>query len=1554
MMVRDSWAGVTSPLSKFVAAETQSALNAYRARPDLVREHSNIEAAISQGGYGRKQLNELIQNAADAIKDAGGRIKVVLTKDALYCANEGQAFTEAGFRTLMLSHSSEKRDDEIGRFGLGFKSVIQVTSDPKIYSRSGSVSWSQTRSRELLQGLYPNLETYPILRLATPVDPDIAAADDAVLAELFPWASTVVKLPLTGNVSWLSDEIKKFPGEFLLFSEKIGTLEFEDRIDGSALVWSALREGNRVTLSDGTTTNEWRIFRDKHVVSTQAAVEAGSIVARKQVDVTWAVPLTENQRKKLGRFWNYFPTQHETSLRGIVNAAFKMNEDRHSILETLYNKEILTRTLPRMVAGALKDLITPTDPALFLDILPSRARESYSWSDAEINKPIFAILPFAPCLPDRSGTLRLPTEIKVQPVLEEATRLTALWDSWVPADRPWLHSAAMRGREPQVARILQEANSKRASVEEWLEEVVAGGELQDYENALQLAAMIDKSYADYRPAMRRSRIVLMSDGSVQAPITSRVFLPMSADDESANVVSYDLMHHGNANSYLRALDLQAQDGRGIVSRVASEVAQDYSDAELVQSLWRLTRSLAVPESLAVLNERTEPAKVLVRCRDRQWRPLGNVWLPGGLFAQNSVGDEHLVVDDQFHANDLALIRNLGARTALADAKMVRGGATYELWKHAEASRLADAARNGPAPISEAGIRFSQALTTDGLYLLVDASATTRAKVTRTILGRPQYPSKVEFSTGFRPAETIDGPDLWWVKKYGAFETPLGKVDAQQCVGKVEGIPSDYLPFPGEEEAAALGFPTDPSRIKWPLVLSLAEQQLPMQQLHELYGALAALAVRPPKELLIPLSGGRNTRYLTGDVVLASDLRSRDYLVETAGAPVLYTGHPDLDEALAENWGVEPVTVEFFTSARAIPVEGEEPESIKSRFPYLKRAASEVAVQTLCVPCVSVEEVQTNSYDSRSVATPRASYLQDGMLYYRAPQGDQALLTTILGAFGGKRASAEVMQTMRQLKKDAEAQARLGRVNKQKTDAGKIAELVGRETLQDLIPSAVMKMLDSRGLELTDERLFDIVSNLHGSSLLKVLKPALSEAGIETPDQFRGGRTAREFVKELGFSPAMAGESIKKKPEREEFVGPVGLNPLHEYQETTSKKIVDLLAGNTKHSRGLVQLPTGAGKTRVAVESVIREIKKAPKEEHRLVIWIAQSEELCEQAIETWTYVWQAAGAPGERMAVSRLWGGNTAVREETKLHLVVATIQTLASIQQTRRAMYEWMSNPDLVIIDEAHGATATSYTPVLSWFGRSFTEKSRSLLGLSATPYRGTNETETERLVARFGRNLIEPDEFTANNAHEYLQGMGVLARVRHRELKGIELKLKDMRSARDEDSQSAMLEARLDLQHVADNTQRNEAILDHIKASDTKGPTLVFAASVEHAEALAAVLTVEGIPSAAISGKTDLGHRRSIIEDFRNGRIRVLTNFDVLTQGFDAPKVDAVYVCRPTFSPNKYIQMIGRGLRGPLNGGSEEVLIVNVKDNLDQYGHQLAFTQLDYLWRNEAISAR
>ena len=72
------------------------------------------------------------------------------------------------------------------------------------------------------------------------------------------------------------------------------------------------------------------------------------------------------------------------------------------------------------------------------------------------------------------------------------------------------------------------------------------------------------------------------------------------------------------------------------------------------------------------------------------------------------------------------------------------------------------------------------------------------------------------------------------------------------------------------------------------------------------------------------------------------------------------------------------------------------------------------------------------------------------------------------------------------------------------------------------------------------------------------------------------------------------------------------------------------------------------------------------------------------------------------------------------------------------------------------------------------------------------------------------------------------------------------------------------------------------------------------------------------------------------------------MLTEGFDAPKVRAVCIARPTYSPSLYQQMIGRGLRGPMNGGGEECLIIDVEDNIEMYEGKLAFTEFEGLWSN------
>src|SRR3954468_19938290 len=89
-------ADTTEP-ARHVRDESERCLAAYRAKPSLVREHANIERATAQGGYGHRQLYELIQNGADELVDQpGGRIQVVLTEDNLYCANEGSSIEVDG------------------------------------------------------------------------------------------------------------------------------------------------------------------------------------------------------------------------------------------------------------------------------------------------------------------------------------------------------------------------------------------------------------------------------------------------------------------------------------------------------------------------------------------------------------------------------------------------------------------------------------------------------------------------------------------------------------------------------------------------------------------------------------------------------------------------------------------------------------------------------------------------------------------------------------------------------------------------------------------------------------------------------------------------------------------------------------------------------------------------------------------------------------------------------------------------------------------------------------------------------------------------------------------------------------------------------------------------------------------------------------------------------------------------------------------------------------------------------------------------------------------
>jgi DNA repair protein RadD len=111
-----------------------------------------------------------------------------------------------------------------------------------------------------------------------------------------------------------------------------------------------------------------------------------------------------------------------------------------------------------------------------------------------------------------------------------------------------------------------------------------------------------------------------------------------------------------------------------------------------------------------------------------------------------------------------------------------------------------------------------------------------------------------------------------------------------------------------------------------------------------------------------------------------------------------------------------------------------------------------------------------------------------------------------------------------------------------------------------------------------------------------------------------------------------------------------------------------------------------------------------------------------------------------------------------------------------------------------------------------------------------------------------------------------------------------------------------------------------------------LVFAVTIAHAEKLAEAFNSAGHPAAAVHSELAKDERRGVLASFEAGKIKILVNVGVLTEGWDSPKVDCVLMCRPTRSPGLFVQMIGRGTR--LFEGKDDVLILDLAENFNRHG--------------------
>lgn len=1549
---------VESSVLRLVVEQSARVLETYRIDPGLIQEHANGERRIKEGGYGDRQIYELVQNGADELRnDPGGEIAVVLTTSHLYCANQGTPMTPEGADTILRMGVSRKRGGQIGRFGVGVKSVLSVTDMPEFFSKEEGKSFGFDRdwAAERIRAVQPEAVEMPVLRIARPLDRERAMELDTVLAELLSWATTVVRLPLKPSaVNRLAKDLVTFPPEFALFCPHVGTLTLEDRRKTRAdrrQIFQRVNGDRRVIQVDSssgpTTTDRWRVFVRPHQPTKAALEEAGELHDRPEVDIAWAVPDRAGRDTRLGQFWAFFPTNYTTTLRGILNAPWKTSEDRQNLYGgNAFNDELL-HAMADLVVDSLPLLSREDDPCVHLDSVPARGREEPQWAAKVLVARIWKKAAVKRTLPDQNGAFGTAAEVRLHPENLRAEWL-ARWAAHPGRPPNWCHHSVERTphRRQSADRILNAADVAQASVQEWLEALVEDKSPGASAAAIMIVADMKRQGHVLAAEAAQARIILTESMGLVAP-SNRVFRRTSSDGLADNTVYVDERVYVE-DDVLRALDLLGVHEADYAGRFASVVEQgfhNYGPREWT-AFWELSRLAGPATTLKELRERNvDTANALrVRTMSGEFHLIDFCLLPGRVVPADGSRDAHIAVDLKFHRDDKAILRDLGLRDGPVTGVDPRNEPWFDeytksRWKH-YCARFPAAE---PRP-SQATMRLDGTDPAGPLRFLAELSHEGRAAFLNELPSQGLV-TRWTIQVGRQSAtrQPVMGPLQWAARKFGFLETSRGMRPVIRCVGPQLRPHAAVLPVANVAPnlADVFGLPNSLADLRpnhWTELIEEAAQSEDDAFPGKVYALLFEAGAKWPQGATTRCRVGDEWRSDVADDEIAVTASRADYeMLVQERVPALLVPTAQVVEQMREiwkmlsPWDVIQKELRWVEQAEALPLIEE--------FPHLKALKRTQVEGWSLVRCGELEEITRTPNGMRTRSITSATQSQDRKIFVLRPESDLATLVEIdrllkLGL--GENGCRGVLER-RELQRKND---RLQRARKAEAAPDKLLELVGAEALKKGLPQGLLENEEAeRGTPADDRRIAELAHNAYGPDTLRVYRKDIETNLTEVAASFRGDTNSLRLVNDIGLSESYAGTKSEPLRPIEIVGGPTAYPRLHDYQEKLAANMFDLL-NRYRSPRAMLCLPTGAGKTRVAVEAVIRVIKERGLG-GRPVLWIAQTGELCEQAVQSWSFVWSKVG-PEERLTINRLWDVREATEIKETSHLVVATDAKLAAC--LGKEEYAWLRNAAMVIVDEAHVSITPRYTNLLKLLGISHRESSRPLIGLTATPFRGFNEEETRRLAERYSGHRLDEGIF-ASDPYSELQELGVLARVEHRQLEGSTFELTALELERAAEFQGGRLPSSVE-ERLGQDVERNRMLLDEIERLPADSPVLLFATSVNHAKLMAAMLNDRKIPAASIDSATPDADRRARIEEFRKRKIRVLTNFGVLAQGFDAPATEVVIVARPTYSPNVYQQMIGRGLRGPKNGGKETCLILDVADNIVNYDKKLAFAEFEHLW--------
>lgn len=346
--------------------------------------------------------------------------------------------------------------------------------------------------------------------------------------------------------------------------------------------------------------------------------------------------------------------------------------------------------------------------------------------------------------------------------------------------------------------------------------------------------------------------------------------------------------------------------------------------------------------------------------------------------------------------------------------------------------------------------------------------------------------------------------------------------------------------------------------------------------------------------------------------------------------------------------------------------------------------------------------------------------------------------------------------------------------------------------------------------------------------------------------------------------------------------------LREYQVVNKRKIYE--AWHEGKRSIMLQMPTGTGKTRLFV-SIVKDFhlwgasnKRAVK-----VLLLAHRKELIDQISEN---VSKKYGLAHGLIVSNGL--------EERRFPVQVGSVPTLS------RRLERWSNKEfDIIIIDEAHHVKAESYRKIIDQY------PAARILGVTATPYRLSG--------AGFHPEF---DCLIQSQPVEQFIEEGYLSNYEYYSIKPdsrLQMEIDNIAIGFDGDYSEA------DLSDCLDKDRIRAKIVDTYMqfAKGKKG--LVYTINRAHNENVCQAFIERGVKAVAIDGMTPKELRDKLVEDFREGRVDVMCNVNIFSEGFDCPDAEFVQLARPTKSLSMYLQQVGRALR-PAEGKSAALILDNV----------------------------